>query len=150
MESQASSITVGITEEPISVDGVRGMIGCGSCGAEVLFFGVVRNSNDGRSVTAVSYDAFKPLAESVFSEICAEVLVKWGQSLRVALFHRIGRLVVGEISVAIAVGSPHRAEAYDASRYVIEQIKIRAPIWKKEHYADGDSEWLKGHPAGVP
>jgi molybdopterin synthase catalytic subunit len=116
-----------------------------ACGAELVFSGVVRSRNHGKKVVAVSYDAFEPLALATFKEICDEARTRWGQTLRIALVHRTGRLEAGETSVIIAVASPHRAEAYEASRYVIENLKTRAPIWKKETYEDGESDWLQGH-----
>lgn len=116
-----------------------------SHGAENFFFGKVRKNNMGRNVMAVGYDAAVPLAEKILYEIAEEAVLKFGSSLRICIFHRVGKLSVGEISVAIGVSSPHRDESYQASRYVIEQIKVRAPIWKKEFYTDGESEWLKGH-----
>lgn len=114
-------------------------------GAQVFFTGAVRSRNHGRDVVAVEYDAARALGERVLCEIAEEARSKWGASLKIAVVHRIGRLEVGEISVAIAVSSPHRDEAYRASRYVIEEIKKRAPIWKKEIYSDGETAWLKGH-----
>ncbi|MBI3555573.1 MAG: molybdenum cofactor biosynthesis protein MoaE [Deltaproteobacteria bacterium] len=114
-------------------------------GATVLFVGAVRETNFGRSVRAVAYDAFEPLAEKVLRKICVEAQSKWGASLRFFVFHRTGEVTVGEASVAILATATHRDEAYQASRYIIEQLKIRAPIWKKEIYVDGESEWLKGH-----
>ncbi len=114
-------------------------------GAQNIFLGSVRAVNVGKEVVAVEYDAFEPLAEQVFLEIAAEAQEKWGSDLKINVIHRVGKLAVGEISVAIGVSSTHRDEAFRASRYVIEQIKVRAPIWKKEYYADGETEWLKGH-----
>jgi molybdopterin synthase catalytic subunit len=114
-------------------------------GAQIIFSGVVRNSNLGRRVTGVSYDAFAPLAMRTLHDICVEAQARWGATLRFRVIHRTGLVPVGEASLLTAVSSPHRDEAYKASRYVIEQIKVRAPIWKKEHYIDGESEWLKGH-----
>lgn len=114
-------------------------------GAQTFFFGAVRARNAGRDVVAVEYDAAEALAERVLGEIASEALSKWGRGLKIQVIHRTGRLEVGELSVAIGVSSPHRDEAYLASRYVIEQIKVRAPIWKKEIYSDGETEWLKGH-----
>jgi len=114
-------------------------------GAQNFFFGSVRGRNAGRDVIAVGYDAAIPLATQTLQEIAAETISKWGASLKICILHRVGKLLVGEISVGIGVSSPHRDEAYLASRYIIEQIKIRAPIWKKEFYADGETEWLKGH-----
>ena len=115
-------------------------------GAQVTFFGVVRDLNQGQKVRAVSYDAFVPLCKNILEEIAREAVQKWGaQGMQLVVLHRVGRLEVGEASVAIGVSTPHRDEAYQASRYVIEQIKVRAPIWKQEHYASGDSGWVKGH-----
>ena len=115
-----------------------------SDGAQLVFTGVVREQNQGRAVNGVSYDAYAPLAENVFREIAAEAAKRWvGTS--VAIIHRVGRLGVGEVSVAVVVSSPHRGEAYSASRFAIDELKVRAPIWKQEHYIDGESEWLPGH-----
>lgn len=116
-----------------------------SHGAEAVFFGLVRDVNLGKKVVAVSYDSFEPLAEKVFRELCDEAQNKWGADLQIRLLHRTGTLKVGEISVAIAVSSRHRDESYQASRYIIEQLKVRAPIWKKEHYEDGETDWVRGH-----
>jgi molybdopterin synthase catalytic subunit len=112
-------------------------------GAELVFWGVVRNSSEGKQVLAVTYDARVALAERTFREISDEACARWGDQLRVVIVHRVGRLEVGEASVLVCISSPHRDEAYDASRYVIEQLESRAPIWKQEHYVDGDSEWLE-------
>jgi molybdopterin synthase catalytic subunit len=114
-------------------------------GAQVVFRGVVRNHNQGRAVTAVSYDAFVPLTERVFGEIAAEARARWGGGLSLTILHRTGRLAVGEASVVVAAASPHRGESFEAARYVIDELKTRAPIWKQEHYVDGESEWLPGH-----
>jgi molybdopterin synthase catalytic subunit len=113
-------------------------------GAEILFLGVVRDINLGRKVTAVAYDAFPPLAEKTLAAIADEARAQWGD-LQIAIFHRTGKLTVGEVSLAIGVSSRHRDESYLASRWIIEEIKERAPVWKKEFYSDGESEWLKGH-----
>lgn len=113
-------------------------------GAAVLFLGTVRNRNDGRDVVGVSYDAFVPLAERTLRDIAAELACRLSDPLGLAIAHRTGRLCVGETSVAIVTASAHREEAYFASRYVIEEIKRRLPVWKQEHYVDGDSEWLDG------
>jgi molybdopterin synthase catalytic subunit len=91
----------------------------------------------------MTYDGFEPLAAKVLQEIASEAQARW--RVRVAAAHRLGRLEVGEASVAVACGSAHRAEAFEACRYVVEEIKRRLPIWKKEHFADGRSEWLEGH-----
>ena len=114
-------------------------------GAEIVFFGRVRNINLGREVNAVAYDAFAPLAEKTLAQIRDEALKQWGSDMGVVIIHRTGKLGVGEASLAIGVSSRHRDESYVASRWIIEEIKERAPIWKKEFYTDGESEWLKGH-----
>jgi len=114
-------------------------------GAGALFVGVVRDWNQGRKVKGVSYDVFAPLAEQSFAEICAEAREKWGEPCRIFVAHGKGRLEVGGLSIVIAAGSPHRGEAFAVCRYVIEEIKSRSPVWKQEHYVDGDSKWVKGH-----
>ena len=119
------------------------LTGADQDGASLLFLGVVRDHNDGRSVAGVQYDAYEEMAEQVLSEIVEEAARAAGTD-RVAAIHRIGELRVGEVSVAITVSSPHRAEAYDASRYIIEEIKKRLPVWKKEHYSDGAEGWVEG------
>ena len=138
------SIQVTMTDEPLSADALSRELCRDDAGAQIVFSGVVRNRNEGRPVLAVTYDAHRPLAEQTFRDIAEEVCARWGD-LSVVIAHRAGRLSVGEVSVVIGVASPHREEAYQASRYVIEQLKLRSPVWKQEHYADGESDWLKGH-----
>ena len=140
-----SSILVRMTDEPLSIDTFSRTLSRDDAGALLVFSGVVRNRNEGRQVLAVTYDAHRPLAEKTFREIAEEACARWGADLTVVVAHRAGRLSVGEVSVLIGVASSHRDEAYQASRYVIEQLKLRSPVWKQEHYADGDSGWLKGH-----
>jgi molybdopterin synthase catalytic subunit len=89
------------------------------------------------------YDAFVEMADPVLREIAAEASARAG-SERIAVVHRIGELAIGDVSVAIAVSTPHRSEAFDAARFIIEQIKVRVPVWKHEHYVDGNSRWLAG------
>lgn len=113
-------------------------------GAETMFVGTVRNHNLGKKVLGVSYDVFEPLAKQSFLEICQEAQEKWGNELDFYVVHAQGRLDIGGVSIVIAVGSPHRDEAFKACRYLIEEIKHRSPVWKLEHYEDGDSEWSKG------
>ena len=103
-------------------------------GAILLFLGVVRDVNEGRGVTGIEYTAYEAMAESELSAISEEALVKFGGEL--AIEHRLGELALEEASVGIAVGHPHRAEAYEASRWVIEELKRRVPIWKREHQVD--------------
>ena len=111
-------------------------------GAVVTFVGVVRNHNAGRRVRYLEYDAYEPLGLRVFERIAAEARDLW-PGVRLALHHRIGRLEVGEASVAIAAASPHRADAFAACRYAIERVKQIAPIWKHEYFEGGDV-WIEG------
>jgi molybdopterin synthase catalytic subunit len=114
----------------------------GADGAVVTFLGLVRNHNTGRRVKHLEYEAFEPLALKAFARIDGELQERW-PGARLALHHRIGRLEVGEASVAIAVASAHRAEAYAACRYAIERVKQIAPIWKREFFEGGDV-WIEG------
>jgi molybdopterin synthase catalytic subunit len=134
-----------VTHDPIDPSALLHSVVGPADGAALLFWGVVRNHNDDRPVTHLEYDAYVEMAERVLREIVGEARERW-QTGEIAVVHRLGRLDVGEGSVAIAVASPHRAEAYDASRYVIEELKRRVPIWKREGYADGAGEerWLPG------
>ncbi len=132
-----------ITTDAVSADSVLAHVGDEGDGAVCLFVGVVRDHNEGRRVRAVRYTAYEAMAEHVLGAIAAEAAQLAG-SERVAVVHRTGELVVGEASVAIAVSSPHRAQAFEACRYVIEEIKVRLPVWKQEVYAEGDPVWLEG------
>jgi molybdopterin synthase catalytic subunit len=114
----------------------------GRDGAVVMFLGLVRNHNLGRSVRYLEYEAYEPLALKTFERIAAEIAARW-PGARLALHHRIGRLDVGEASVAIVTRSPHRGDAYAACRYAIERIKQIAPIWKREFFEGGDV-WIEG------
>ena len=105
-------------------------------GALCLFLGVVRGENEGRPVVRLEYEAYEDMALPMIEEIAAEARGRFGVS-DVRIVHRLGRLEVGEVSVAVAVVSPHRAEAFAACRYAIDTLKARVPIWKKEFYADG-------------
>lgn len=112
-------------------------------GAAILFLGTVRDHNDGRPVRGVRYEAYREMAVEVLAEIAGEASEMAGGG-RVAVVHRVGELRIGDVSVAVAVSSPHRAEAYAASRHVIEEIKKRLPVWKQERYVEGDERWLPG------
>ena len=116
--------------------------GDGRDGAVVTFLGLVRNHNAGRSVRYLEYEAYEPLALKAFARIADEVRERW-PSAAIALHHRVGRLDVGEASVAIAARSAHRADAYAACRYAIERVKQIAPIWKREFFEGGDV-WIEG------
>lgn len=132
-----------ICTQPILPERVLARVGSSADGAAVLFMGTVRDENDGRSVSGLRYDAYVAMAEPVLRTIADEAIAHAGDA-RVAVAHRIGELAIGEVSVAIAVSTPHRAEAFAAARYIIEQIKERLPVWKHEHYAEGTARWLAG------
>jgi molybdopterin synthase catalytic subunit len=115
-------------------------------GGVVTFVGAVRDHHHGRGVTGLSYSAYEPMAESVCAAIKAEAERRW--PVRVALVHRLGDLAIGDAAVAIAVASAHRDEAFAACRYVIEEVKRRVPIWKRERFVDGTEEWVDPTQAG--
>lgn len=138
-------IFVDIVEDVIEVEKLSQLVASPACGAACTFVGSVRERNHGKAVSAVSYDIFAPLARNVFKALANEAQQQCDHTLRIAVVHRCGRLAVGDVSVAIVVASPHRKEAFSAANFIIEAIKTRAPIWKKEHYFDGETEWLQGH-----
>jgi molybdopterin synthase catalytic subunit len=117
-------------------------------GAISLFAGTVRDTNDGRSVTAIDYSAYTSMAESELERILAEAQDRFGV-MAIVVEHRVGGLALGDVSVAIVAAHVHRAPALDCTRFVIEEIKKRVPIWKREHYADGAREWVDPTASGV-
>jgi molybdopterin synthase catalytic subunit len=117
---------------------------CKEFGAIASFTGVVRNNNFGREVVGISYDIFEPLANNIFKDLCQKAREQFGD-LNIYICHYKGDLKISEIAVVIAVGSKHRKEAFDACRFLIEELKHQAPIWKKEYYTDGETNWVKGH-----
>lgn len=134
-----------VRAEALSVDAALAHCDAPGHGAAAVFVGRVRDLNDGRAVTAVSYDVHPVLCARTFAAMADEARARWGDDLRAWLEHRHGRLAVGEASVVVAVSSGHRAAAFEALRYLVEAMKRRAPVWKQEHYVDGDSAWLPGH-----
>ena len=137
-----------ITREPISAESVLPLVGGPSDGAIDLFLGVVRDQNEGAAVSGMHYDAYVEMAETTLREIVEEAAALDGVG-KVAAVHRIGELTIGEVSVAIASSAPHRAQAFAATRYVIEEIKKRLPVWKQERYLEGTERWLPGERMGV-
>lgn len=133
-----------VTDQPIDGAALLRESLRASDGAALLFLGVVRDHNDGRTVRHLDYRAYAPMAERVLAQIVAEARQRWDTGA-IRVVHRVGRLEIGEASVAVVVCSAHRGDAYAASRYVMEELKRRVPIWKREGYAEGDSEWLPGH-----
>jgi molybdopterin synthase catalytic subunit len=111
-------------------------------GAVVLMSGMVRNQTGGKAVDYLEYQAYEPMALEIFQQICDRSRVKFPDITQVVIHHRLGKLKIGEISVLVAVGSPHRAEAFEACRFAIDTLKTSAPIWKKEFWLDGVSSWV--------
>jgi molybdopterin synthase catalytic subunit len=131
-----------ITLVPLSIAEIYAKADDAANGAVVLMSGMVRNQTDGKPVVALEYQAYEPMALRIFWQIAADIRSLWPDINRVVIHHRIGRLRVGEISVLVAVGCPHRSEAFEACRYAIDTLKHNAPIWKKEHWGDGSSSWV--------
>lgn len=113
-------------------------------GGITLFVGRVRDFNHGRDVTGISYDMFVPLALNGFAEIAANAERDFGGKLKLYIGHARGRLGLGDLAMVVAAGTPHRDEAFRACRQVVEAVKHTSPIWKQEHYSDGDSAWSEG------
>lgn len=130
-----------ITQDPIDCDGLKKSMHTSGAGAIAIFEGHVRIKNDGRQVTLLEYEGAEKLAQNEFLKIQEETRKRF-DILHLRCVHRIGKLQVGDIAVWIGVASEHRADAFDACRYLIEELKHRLPIWKKEHYTDGDSGWI--------
>jgi molybdopterin synthase catalytic subunit len=137
-----------VTHEPIDAARLLQAAVSDDDGAALLFWGVVRNRNDGRAVSHLEYHAYAGMAEKEMRRIAEEAIARYGVG-DVRVVHRVGRLEIGEASVAIAVASPHRGEAYEASRYVIEELKKRVPVWKREGYVEGESAWVPGFTAAA-
>ncbi len=132
-----------LTTQPIALEPLLQSDGHAD-GAVLLFTGTVREQNEGRPVHGMTYTAHEPIAEQVLAQICQRAEADFAIS-RCRIVHRLGELTLGEISVAIAVHSPHRDQAYAASRWAIEELKRSTPIFKQEHYVDGDSRYLDGN-----
>lgn len=130
-----------LVREPIDANALIRRVSHPANGAVLLFVGVVRDVNDGRAVTGIEYSAYEPMAARELTDIAGETVQRFGVG-HIAIEHRLGELALEDASVGIAVAHPHRGEAYDASRWVIEEIKRRLPIWKRERYADGTREWV--------
>lgn len=132
-----------IVKTPIDARSTIARIERDEAGAILTFAGTVRNRHRGRDVIAIDYHAYESMAARELEKLEREIESRWPE-IRAAIVHRIGYLELGEASVLIAVSSPHRADGFDALRYAIDELKKRAPIWKKELYRDGGSVWLEG------
>lgn len=132
-----------LTRDPIDSARLVESVRRDGCGAVVLFLGTVRDLTGDRVTVALDYDAYPAMAEKKMAEIEADARSRWPIG-DIAMEHRLGRLDVGEVSVAVAVSCPHRAQAFDACRHAIDRLKELVPIWKRENGADGTAEWV--HP----
>jgi molybdopterin synthase catalytic subunit len=132
-----------LTREPIDYHALTESVRRASCGAVVTFLGTVRDLTGDQATVALDYEAYPGMAEKKLLEIEADARSRWPVG-EIAMIHRLGHLDVGDISVAIAVSCPHRGQAFEACRHAIDRLKELVPIWKKENWADGRTEWV--HP----
>ncbi len=130
-----------LVRKPIDLTALLAEVSDASNGATSIFIGTVRCLNDGKKVLGIEYSAYEPMAEKEIAEIIAEASGMFGVQ-HIVVEHRLGELAVGDASIAIVTGHPRRAAAIDAMRYCVEELKTRAPIWKREHYADGSRDWV--------
>jgi molybdopterin synthase catalytic subunit len=126
-----------VTAEPLSADSVTDAVTAPEAGGVVVFLGVVRDNTAGRRVVALEYEAHVPMAEAQMKEIGEAVRRRWPSVKQVVILHRIGRLTIGEASVAIAVSAAHRRQAFEACEFAIDRLKETVPIWKREIFEDG-------------
>ena len=137
---------VSLTTEPIDITAVLERVSSNRAGAVVLFLGTTREFTHERQTESLDYECYPAMAQKKMSELEAEAREKW-PIVECAIVHRLGHLGLGEASVAIAVSSPHRGDAFEAGQWLIDRLKEVVPIWKKENWVDGTSEWV--HP-GLP
>lgn len=143
-----------LTEAPIVLEPLLRAVQADDRGGIASFLGLVRNHQDGRAVVRLEYSAYGPMVELETARIVAEAEARW--PVHVAVQHRVGALAIGDVAVAVVAASAHRAPAFEACRYVIEELKRRVPVWKQEFYADGTVAWVDPtrpptpHGAGAP
>ena len=138
-----------LTREPIDYHALTDQVIRPACGAVVTFLGTVRDVTGEQMTVALDYEAYGPMAEKKLAEIEADTRARWPVG-DIALVHRLGHLEIGEVSVAVAVSCPHRAQAFDACRHAIDRLKELVPIWKKENWADGSTEWVHPEKSSKP
>jgi|TARA_B100000780_G_scaffold113109_1_gene79228 molybdopterin synthase catalytic subunit len=138
---------VDITKEKIKLSNAEKFITSSKCGASIYFVGTVRDINNDKNVIGMTYDSHDALVIKSFEEIYQDSVKKFKfNNIAVFIEHIKGKIQLGDISILIAVACKHRSQAYELSRFFIEEIKKKTPIWKKEHYENEDSEWLEGNP----
>jgi molybdopterin synthase catalytic subunit len=138
---------IAVTPDPIDLATLVAAVGDPAYGAIATFLGTTRATSpgDARPVEALEYEAYVEMALADFRAIAAETRERFGP-LSIAIVHRTGRVALGDASVAVAVGAPHRGAAFDACEFAMDTLKARSPIWKREHYADGDTAWIANTP----
>lgn len=132
----------GLTADPLDLSVLLAEVTDPEHGGVTSFLGCIRREDAIRPVVAIEYQAYEELTERELAAVASEAASRFGAT--VACVHRVGYVAVGEPSVAVAVSAPHRPAAFAACRYVIDELKVRAPIWKRVHYADGATEWIDG------
>ncbi len=143
--AETAIVRAEVSDAPIDTGAVLADVSHPAHGAALLFLGVVRDHNEGRAVRGIEYEAYREMAEAELRRIARDCLEEAGvDAARVSLVHRTGELAVGDVSLAVAVSTPHRADSYELSRALLETLKRRLPVWKRERYADGESAWLEG------
>lgn len=137
-----------LTAGPIDFSELTERVRSVQAGAVVLFLGTVREMTAGRQTVALDYEAFPEMAKAQMQRLIDEARNRW-PVLEAGIVHRLGHLELGDVSVAVAVSTPHRQQAFEAGKFLIDQLKEVVPIWKKENWADGSTEWVHpGTPAG--
>ena len=129
-----------VVEQALDAPALQAVVQTPGDGAVVLFTGVVRDNFGGRATAFLHYDAYREMAVPVLRQIAEQAQARWPIG-RVGVHHRIGRLEIGDVAVVVAVAAPHRAAAFEAAAWIMDRIKEVAPIWKREHWADGENEW---------
>lgn len=135
---------VEIAERPLDAAAALAFVSDDAFGGIAQFIGRVRTSSHGRDVVGIDYDLFAPLALAVFERAASDAVEQFGPAIKVHVSHARGALGIGDLAVVVTVGTPHRDEAFRACRDVIEAVKHQAPIWKREHFVDGSTEWSEG------
>jgi len=136
-----------LTRTPLSLDQLAAQVSSPACGGTCVFLGTVRNGPEENGVKAIEYSAYEEMVEAEFGRLVADAAKRWPDA-RIAVRHRLGTIPAGEASIGIATAAPHRAQAFEACRFVIEEVKRRIPVWKKELRFDGSEVWVD--PSGRP
>ena len=136
-----------LTRTPLSLDQLVAQVSSPACGGTCVFLGTVRNGPEENGVKAIEYSAYEEMVEAEFGRLVADAAKRWPDA-QIAVRHRLGTIPAGEASIGIAAAAPHRAQAFEACRFVIEEVKRRIPVWKKELHLDGSEIWVD--PSGRP